>query len=267
MALDDGSILTIAGTPASALDADLIEARDVGNYGAIVLMIGAGADPYAGMLLAQGTNDPEDDDSWQTLKMTDMISLDAGDTSSAGFVSVTNRVYGCVRTYSWFRVRMTEYTSGTALGTLQLFKNGLPGFQLQNIYVRAQFGDILFNSDGGDVLTSGAVTVDGHSSDFTNNSAKGVKLYIKTGAFGSGASSITITLQGRDLSSGTYYDILASASLTTSGFQVIQIYPGITAAANISASDVLPHTWRVKWQASDWGSGGSTLGIGCAMNG
>jgi hypothetical protein len=265
MSIDDGSIVTIPGATVAALNDDFIPATDVSGYSSLVLNIAGGT--YAGTLTPQGTNTPGDDTSWQTLKMIDMASLDADDTSSAGFVSVTNRVFGCVRTYLWFRVRMTAYTSGSPSGILQMYKDGLPGFQLQYVYTRAQFGHHLLNQDGGDVLTSVAVTADATSPDYSNNSAKGVKLYIKTGSFGAGASGITVTLQGRDLSSGTYYDILTSAALTASSFQVIQIYPGITATANVSASDILPHTWRVKWQATAWGTGGSTLGIGCAMNG
>ena len=265
MPLDDGSILTIAGVQVAALDDDFIPAQYVGNYSSLVLNIAGGT--YAGTLVPQGTNTPDDDDSWQTLKMIDLASLDADDTSSAGFVSVTNRVFGCIRTYLYFRCRMTEYTSGSPEGILQCYKDVLPVSQLQYVFMRAQFGHLLLNSDGGDVLTSGAVTADDHSPDYTNNSAKGVKIYIKTGSFGAGASGITVTLQGRDLSSSTYYDILTSASLTASSFSTLTVYPGISEAANVSKSDILPHTWRVKWQASAWGTGGSTLGIGCAMNG
>jgi hypothetical protein len=265
MPIDDGSIFTLPGMPIATLDDDFIPQQYVGNYNSLVLNIGA--DAYAGTLTPQGTNDPSDPASWQTIKMIDMASLDAEYTSSAGFVSVTNRVFGCTRTYLWFRVRMTEYTSGSPGGILQCYRNGLPGFQLQYIFTRSQFGHHLLNQDGGDVLTSGAVTVNGNSPDYTNNCARGVKLYITSGTFGAGASAITVTLQGRDLSSGTYFDIVTSASLTTSSFAVLTAYPGVAVTANVSASDILPHTWRVKWQAANWGTGGSTLGIGCAMNG
>lgn len=265
MPVDDGRILTIPGETVASLDDDFIPPTYVGDFSALMLNIAGGA--YAGTLTPQGTNTPDDGGSWQTLKMIDMISLDSDDTSSAGFVSVTNRVFGCVRTYLYFRAHMTAYTSGSPTGILQCFKDGLPGFQLQYAFVRAQFGHLLLNSDGSDVLTSGVVTGNGNSPDYTNSSAKGVKLYISTGSFGAGASAITVTLQGRDLSSGTYYDILTSASLTASTFAVLTVYPGISETANVSKSDVLPHTWRVKWQASDWGTGGSTLGIGCAMCG
>lgn len=263
--IDDGSIYTLPALSAGALNADLVPQMYVGQYSSIVLNIGSGS--YAGTLTAQGTNDPTDPTSWQTLKMSDMISLDAGDTSSAGFVSVTNRVFGCVRTYTWFRVRMTSYSIGAASGVLQLYRAGLPGLQLQTIYMRAQFGALLLNQDGSDVLTAGVVTANGNSGDYSNNSARGVKIYVNPGSFGAGASGIIVTLQGRDLSSGSYYNILSSAALTASTFQVLTVYPGVAVTANVSASDVLPHTWRVTWQATNWGTGGSTLGIGCAMCG
>lgn len=261
--VDDGRIYTIPGIPVSALNDDLISEIYVGQYGSIVLNIGSSV--YDGLLVPQGTNDPNDSSSWQTLKMTDMISLDSEDTSSAGFDNVQNRVYGCIRSYTWFRVRMIEYTSGTAQGTLQLYRDGLPGFQLQYVFMRAQYGHILRNSSA-IILPSGVVTADGDSGTLQNLNAKGVRIYITPGALGAGAVGLTVTIQELDLASGTYYNLLASTALVASTPQVLKLYPGIPVAANQSANDFLPNTWLVKWSATMWGTGGSTLGISCALN-
>ena len=52
-------------------------------------------------------------------------------------------------------------------------------------------------------------------------------------------------IEGKDLISGKYYTVLASAAITGTGTTVLKVYPGITASANASASDILPRTWRV----------------------
>lgn len=120
------------------------------------------------------------------------------------------------------------------------------------------------NQDNITLLASGAVSANGQSADQTNVNARGVKVYIATGAFGTGESTMTVTIQGKDPVSGQYFAILQSAQLSASGFVVLTVYPGIAAAANVSASDVLPRTWRVSFNATNWGTGGSTLGIACA---
>lgn len=46
-----------------------------------------------------------------------------------------------------------------------------------------------------------------------------------------------------------------------SGQTVLKIYPGITVAANVSVSDVLPRVWRVRCQHSGPGSFNYTVGV------
>jgi hypothetical protein len=60
-----------------------------------------------------------------------------------------------------------------------------------------------------------------------------------------GAGTATFTVQGKDTVSGSYYTILASAALATTATTVLRIGPGLTAAANLVANDVLPRTFRV----------------------
>ena len=61
----------------------------------------------------------------------------------------------------------------------------------------------------------------------------------------SATPSVTFTIQGKDDLSGKYYTILASAAITGTGTTVLRVYPGLTAAANLTANDVLPGTWRL----------------------
>jgi hypothetical protein len=46
-------------------------------------------------------------------------------------------------------------------------------------------------------------------------------------------------------SSGAVYVILTGAAITATGQTALKVYPGITAAANVAVSDVLPQTIKV----------------------
>lgn len=126
-------------------------------------------------------------------------------------------------------------------------------------------GSPMYNQDGIVFLASGAVTANGNTNNQVNSFYRGIKLYVAPGSFGSGATAITVKVQGYDPANIGYFDILTSASLTASTNVILTVYPGVTASANVSVSDVLPRSWRVTWQASAWGTGGSTLGIAAAL--
>lgn len=131
---DTGDVLQISGLSAGALNADLVPSTFVGQYKWISLYLGT--DSYNGILEPQVSFNPSDSTSWKTIKMYPMTSLDSGDVSAAGFDSVTNAIYGAPVIAPYFRVRMTTYTSDFATGILQLYANGLSGFQLIDTYVR-----------------------------------------------------------------------------------------------------------------------------------
>lgn len=131
--------------------------------------------------------------------------------------------------------------------------------------VDAASGAPMYNQDGIVLLKSAAITANGNTDIQANSFYRGIKVYIAPGTFGSGASAITVKVQGFDPISLSYFDVLTSASLTASTFALLTVAPGVTASANVAISDVLPRSWRVTWQASAWGTGGSTLGIACAL--
>ena len=62
---------------------------------------------------------------------------------------------------------------------------------------------------------------------------------------GGDAPSTVVTIQGYDSLSAKWYTILASAALTAVGTVVLRVFPGATAASNLTANDVLPNQWRV----------------------
>lgn len=122
------------------------------------------------------------------------------------------------------------------------------------------------NADGVVLITSAALTTNTNASDQTNSRYKGVVVFITPGAFGSGASAVVVTIEGKDPVSGNYYTILASASLSANTFTTLTVFPGAVAVNNSIANAVLPKTWRVKATASNWGTGGSTLGVSCSLS-
>lgn len=94
------------------------------------------------------------------------------------------------------------------------------------------------------VLASAARTETVASSVFANPGYRGLHLIID--ATDSAATpSVVFTIQGYSPLGDDYYTILASAAVTGAATTVLRVYPGLTAAANTVANDVLPHLWRV----------------------
>lgn len=95
------------------------------------------------------------------------------------------------------------------------------------------------------VYTSAARTATPTRVIFANHqNATGVVLVVDVTAAAS-TPSVVFKLQGYDRVSGKYWDILESAAITGVGTTVLKVYPGLTAAANTVASDVLPVEWAV----------------------
>jgi hypothetical protein len=122
---------------------------------------------------------------------------------------------------------------------------------------------ISWNTDGITLISSAAYTSTQTSADQTNYNARGVILYINTGSFGSGFSNIVVNLRAKDPVSGNYVTLVSSSALTASTFSAIVVYPG--ASGSGTASLPLPKTWQVQITATAWGTGGSTVGVACAV--
>ncbi len=90
-----------------------------------------------------------------------------------------------------------------------------------------------------------AAAAGANGADQVNYNARGIKLVIDITALAGTGPTLTVTLQGKDPVSGKYYTILASAALAAVATTVLTVYPGLVAAANLSANDVLPRDWRI----------------------
>lgn len=93
------------------------------------------------------------------------------------------------------------------------------------------------------VLASAARTTTVHSADQTNEGGRGVHIILDVTA-SDATPSVVLTIEGK-AADGTYYTILQGAAVTGISTNVYKVAPWQAAAANVSASDFLPRTWRV----------------------
>jgi len=112
------------------------------------------------------------------------------------------------------------------------------------------------------VLASAARIASTDSGDLVNRSARGLHLIIDM-TVEPGVDTVTFTIEGKDPLSGKYYTILASAALTAVATTVLKVYPGLTVAANLVASDALPKDWRVR--ATHSGVTTTTYSVGAQL--
>ena len=114
------------------------------------------------------------------------------------------------------------------------------------------------------LLNPAAYTASMTCPDQKNHTWRGVNLVIDVTAVSGTTPTLVVALRGYDPTSGKYYTILASATISTVGTTVLSVYPGLTAAANSVANAVLPRTWDVV--ATIGGTTPSfTMSIGASM--
>lgn len=95
------------------------------------------------------------------------------------------------------------------------------------------------------VFASAAYIASQNSADLANPYARGAIITIDATA-ASLTPSVVFTIVGRSALGNDYYTILTSAAITGTGTTVLRVYPGLTAAANVTVNDVLPALWRVQ---------------------
>jgi hypothetical protein len=95
------------------------------------------------------------------------------------------------------------------------------------------------------VLVSAARTATVASDTFANQHGhRGVEIILDATAITS-SPSVVFTIQGYSPLGNDFYTILASAAVVSAATTVLRVYPGLTAATNTHANDVLPALWRV----------------------
>lgn len=97
----------------------------------------------------------------------------------------------------------------------------------------------------GTLLTHTAASTGSNSGDLDATKYRGILLYVYVSAITGTTPTLTVTIQGKSPGSAQYYTVLASAALNATGLTVLRVYPGLTAAANTVANDVLPCSYRI----------------------
>lgn len=85
-----------------------------------------------------------------------------------------------------------------------------------------------------------------NTADQFNAAAKGIRIWVVVTAFTGTTPTLTVAIQEKDPASGNYDTILVTANITGVGTTILTVYPGLTAAANSVANNVLPRTWRIQ---------------------
>lgn len=113
-----------------------------------------------------------------------------------------------------------------------------------------------------EVYASAARTADPDTQELEVAGYRGLHLVIDATAATS-TPSVVFTILGVDRVSGKTYTILASAAITGAGTTVLRVGPGLTAATNLVASDVLPPVIRITAAHGD--SDSLTYSVGAAL--
>ena len=99
------------------------------------------------------------------------------------------------------------------------------------------------------LINASASTTTQASADQKNYNGRGCIIVLDVTNAGTG--SITLAIQGKDRVSGKYYAILTGTAVTTVSTTIYRVYPGLTAAANATANDLLPRDWNVQVTANN----------------
>lgn len=100
------------------------------------------------------------------------------------------------------------------------------------------------NHDNNPLLTLANTSANANSVDQKNYGCRGIKVVVDITAITAG--SLTVTIKGKDPVSGKYFTILASAALAAVATTVLTVFPAATPAANVTANDQMPLTFRVE---------------------
>ncbi len=100
------------------------------------------------------------------------------------------------------------------------------------------------NLDGITLIDASNVTTTQGSTFQTNYNGRGV-IVVFDMIDASASPSVTLQINGDEPVTGAVWNILTGTAITVNGTHVYRVYPGLTAAANATANDILPRTWGV----------------------
>lgn len=178
--------------------------------------------------------------------------IDSGSTAADNVTAPTVALSVRSFAYAWDgtnfdRIRVSPISSDAL--TAATLGGALTCQSIGHVFNETSFDRVRGNTEG-TVLASAARTASVNSADLINYNSRGLHLIINVSALAA-TPSIIATIQGKCPISGTYYTILAGVAITTTGINIIKVYPGISAVVGASASDLLPRTWRVAMTHGD----------------
>ena len=100
-------------------------------------------------------------------------------------------------------------------------------------------------------LTSASRTTTQTQADQTNTLFRGICVILDVTVNAGGSGSITLEIDAKDPTSGKYYSLLTGAAVVTVTTNTYTVYPSAANTANVSASGVLPKTYRIKVTANN----------------
>ena len=103
------------------------------------------------------------------------------------------------------------------------------------------------NNDLGAIVTLTGASTAGNSAKLSSGQTRGVKVVVDITAITGTSPTLTVAVDGYDSASGQYYQMLISTALSATGLTELTVYPGVTATANVAASDHLPQYWHVSY--------------------
>lgn len=159
-------------------------------------------------------------------------------------------VAGSVRDTDGRTVVVLANNAGTQVGVQSpadgaAAQAALPTFTQPELFNGSTWDRQRANLDTAALITGTGAVAGANSVDVINYNGRGVKVGINISAIAGTTPTLTVTLQGKDVASGQYYNLLVSPALAAVAFSTLTLYPGIAAVANVSANDVLPRTFRV----------------------
>ena len=109
----------------------------------------------------------------------------------------------------------------------------------------AQYPYYPFNLDLGAVVTLTAASTGGNSANLNATGTSGVRVNVNVSAISGTSATLTVTVQGYDVASNSYFTLLQSAGITATGMTSLVIQTGTTAAANSVANVPVSPIYRV----------------------
>jgi len=98
----------------------------------------------------------------------------------------------------------------------------------------------------GTLITHAAASAGVSSPIFETQMGLGLLVFINVTALTGTTPTITVTLSGLINEAATAsYTVIASTAIAATGLTVLRVYPGLTAAANATANDVVPARCRI----------------------